>query len=59
MQLHSSVTSRSGLVVAGACLVAGLLLQGPDAAVLWALVGYFAVKSLRSVVRTWTGGPSA
>ncbi|WP_254824614.1 MULTISPECIES: hypothetical protein [Haloglomus] len=59
MQLHSSVASRPGLVAAGLCSMVGLLLQGPDAAVLWALVGYFAAKSLQSVVWTWTGGPSA
>ncbi|WP_276259042.1 hypothetical protein [Haloglomus litoreum] len=59
MQLRSSVQRRPGLVAAGLCSIVGLLVQGPDAAALWALVGYFAAKSLQSVVWTWTGGPSA
>lgn len=58
MQLRSSVMRWPALVAAGVCSLVGFLGQGMEVAILWALVGYFVVKSLQSVVWTWTGGPS-
>jgi hypothetical protein len=58
MHLYSSVMRRPALVVGGVCALVGFLGQGLEAALLWALVGYFVAESLQSVIWTWTGGPS-
>jgi len=55
VQTLSPVVSRLGIVLGVLGGVVGLVVHSTEGAVLWALVGYFLGKSIRSTVRTVSG----
>jgi hypothetical protein len=58
MRILSSATRRLGLVIGFLCAIGGFVVSGPEAAVIWFVVGYFLGKSIRSMLRTLTRGPA-
>jgi len=52
MRLLSSAAARLGLFSGLLCGAVGLSVSGPDAALLWGIVGYFLGKALQSTLRT-------
>ncbi len=58
MQTLPSATRHLGLVIGLLCAIGGFVVSGPEAAILWFVVGYFLGKSVRSMLRTVTRGPA-
>lgn len=51
----STLTTRPEIAIGLVCGGAALALQGPDAAVLWCVIGYFLGKSVQSTRRALVG----
>lgn len=58
MQRLSAIAARPGLGLGALGAAVGVSVQGPDQAIIWAIVAYFLGKAIQSTVWTLTAGSS-